>query len=89
MTLPSHSILPDLPSGYPLRPFRGWLRIVVPEATVNLITNPSLETNTTGYTAYSGASISQSITQQRRGGLQPSGDDQWGGQSGRLLHDAN
>src|SRR3990170_3988054 len=44
-------------------------KIVVPEAAdvTNLITNPSIEVDTTGYTAV-GGSVARSTTQQKRGG---------------------
>ena len=42
-------------------------KIVVPQAATNLVTNPSLETNTTGYTAVGGATLTRSATHQRRG----------------------
>lgn len=41
--------------------------IVVPEESTNLITNPSLETASTGWTLAGSASIARSTTQQRRG----------------------
>jgi len=42
--------------------------VVMPEATTNLITNPSFETNTTGYTAVgAGVAIARVNTEQRRG----------------------
>jgi hypothetical protein len=49
--------VPDLPSqGFYLNPNGpGFFSIVVPIARTNLVTNPSVETNTTGYTAISGA----------------------------------
>jgi len=42
-------------------------KIVVPAAATNLVTNPSFETNTTGYTAVGGATLTRSATHQRRG----------------------
>lgn len=41
--------------------------IVVPEATTNLATNPSFETNTTNWSAAGSASIARATTQQRHG----------------------
>lgn len=61
-----HIELPDIPSRYVLNPERGAFSLVVPEATTNLITNPSFETNTTNWTAVV-ASIARSATQQRYG----------------------
>lgn len=58
--------IPDAPDGYPLDPSKGLFSVVVPEATTNLCTNPSVETGTAGYTAV-GGSIARSTTQQRRG----------------------
>lgn len=62
----THATLPDLPSGYPLSPCRGAWSIVVPAAATNLITNPSVELSTTGYSAF-GAGMSRSTLDQRRG----------------------
>ena len=42
-------------------------KIVVPQAATNLVTNPSFETNTTGYTAVGGATLTRTTTHQRRG----------------------
>lgn len=58
--------LPDIPAGYVLNPAKGFFSVIVPEATTNLITNPSVELATTNYTAV-GSSIARSTTQQRRG----------------------
>lgn len=45
-----------------------WFSIVMPEATENLILNPSVENNTTGYTAVgAGAAIARTLDEQRRG----------------------
>jgi hypothetical protein len=43
------------------------INIIVPEATTNLIINPSIETNTTGWTAIGGAALAQTSDEQRRG----------------------
>lgn len=48
-------------------PTMGSFSIIRPEATTSLHTNPSVETNITGYTAVGGASIARSTTQQKRG----------------------
>ena len=56
-------ILPPIPSGYPLDDV---FSVLVPVARTNLIANPSLETNTTGWTAV-GGSIARSATQQYHG----------------------
>lgn len=53
--------------------FPDWFSVVLPEATTNLVLNPSVELNTTGYTAVgAGAAIARVLTDQRRGayGLQ-------------------
>lgn len=42
------------------------LYLIVPEATTNLVSNPSIENNTTGYTAV-GGSVTRSADDQRRG----------------------
>lgn len=65
MTNPYHTrrILPPIPSGYPLDDV---FSVLVPVARTNLIANPSLETNTTGWTAV-GGSIARSATQQYHG----------------------
>lgn len=44
----------------------GLWSIVVPEGTQNLVTNPSLEVNATGYTAVGGTAVRDAM-QQRRG----------------------
>ena len=56
-------VLPDVVANAPLNTFVG---IIIPEATTNLVTNPSIETATTGYTAV-GGSIAQSATKQYHG----------------------
>lgn len=59
--------LADLPSSpHVLNACRGWLAVIRPYARTNLITNPSAETNTTGYTAV-GGSIARSTTEQYHG----------------------
>lgn len=65
--IPTHLLLPEVArGGYPLDPphqFGAYL----PVATTNLFTNPSFETNTTGYSAQGGAVIARDSTKQRRG----------------------
>jgi hypothetical protein len=47
---------PPMPeTGIELDPERGYFSVIMPEATTNLVTNPSIETNVTGYTAVAGA----------------------------------
>jgi hypothetical protein len=48
------------------RQLMGKWSIVIPEAATNLVTNPSIETDTTGYTAV-GGSVARGTTYQRRG----------------------
>lgn len=50
-------IIPTTPTGYALNRKRGALSIVVPEATVNLVKNPSFELNTDGW-ATTGSNLS-------------------------------
>lgn len=52
-----YTIAPDIPQGpFYLNPHGpGFFSIIVPIARTNLVTNPSLETNTTGYTPISGS----------------------------------
>lgn len=65
MTLHSYNAIPEIQTGYPLD--GAWSVVVPPTADItNLVANPSLETNTTGYTAV-GGSIARSATKQRRG----------------------
>ena len=45
----------------------GDWKIIVPEAVNNLITNPSIETNTTGWATGGGNNISKATTQARWG----------------------
>jgi hypothetical protein len=61
-----HTILPEQPTGYALSPCKGMWSIVVPAAATNLITNPSVELVTTGYTA-SDAAIARATSRQRHG----------------------
>lgn len=58
------TIIPTNPTGYEI--FQGDFAIITPEATINLISNPSVETNITGYTAVAGA-IAQTSDDQFRG----------------------
>lgn len=46
----------------------GHISLIIPEATTNLVTNPSIEIDTTGFTAVgAGTALSQELTDQRRG----------------------
>ena len=45
-----------------------WFSVVIPEETRNLVTNPSVEVDTTGYTLVgAGVVIARTIDEQRRG----------------------
>lgn len=65
----TYRALPDNPSGYPLNPCREWVSLIVPETTTNLLTNPSFETNTTGWTVSGGigAALTRVSTYQYKG----------------------
>lgn len=63
----NHWQLPAIPTGYELNPLRGFFEVIIPEATVNLVTNPSGERGTTGHVASNGASIARSAVRQRHG----------------------
>lgn len=55
-SLSNYSQLPEPVSGYELNPNHGLFSVIVPEATTNLVINPSVEFEvTTGYTAVAGA----------------------------------
>ena len=65
--------LPDISNGYELNPAKGFFSVVVPAGRINKITNPSLETNATGYTAVGGSTtLARTAAWQTRGayGLQ-------------------
>jgi hypothetical protein len=53
--------LPSLPDGADIRDLDGW-SVVVPEATTNLITNPSFEASTAGYADASGGTFFYQVT---------------------------
>lgn len=58
--------IPETISGYPI--FRGQFSVIVPDASRNLVVNPSVEIDLTGYTAVGGATtISRIASYQRRG----------------------
>lgn len=59
--------LPPLAPRGIINPQRGPFSVVIPEATTNLLTNPSFETGTTSWIARGSASIAQSTTQQYKG----------------------
>lgn len=43
------------------------IAVIIPEATINLVTNPSAEVNVTGYAAAAGSAIARDTTQRRYG----------------------
>lgn len=63
-----HLAVPEPVSGWELDPGAGWFSVVLPKAAENLITNPSIETATTGWAASQGAeTLARSADEQRRG----------------------
>lgn len=67
MTLSSRSYkaVPEIVAGYSLNKLQ--FSVIVPIERTNLILNPSFETNTTGYTAVDGATLTRTTETQRRG----------------------
>jgi hypothetical protein len=61
-----HYQVPEIPAVGVLNPDRGFFSVIIPIARTNLVTNPSVEKATTGYTA-SGGSIAQSSAEQYHG----------------------
>lgn len=57
---------PEPVQGYELEPKQGYFSVIIPEATTNLVTNPSLEVDTTGFSAI-GGSIAQTFAWQAFG----------------------
>jgi hypothetical protein len=73
-----YASLPEPVSGYELNPEKGYFSVIIPEATTNLVTNPSVErASTTGYTDFSTVAFSSVSTWQAYGayGLRVSPDD--------------
>jgi hypothetical protein len=59
---------PSPVSGYELNPVKGLFSVIIPEATTNLISNPSVEgAVTTGYAAVGGATVAAVSTWQAYG----------------------
>ncbi len=54
---------------HPLETDRSWFAIVVPIARTNLVTNPSAETNATGWAGYGSTAIVDRVTTQQYHGL--------------------
>lgn len=64
----NYPTLPHIPDAGLLDRYLDTLGVIVPLARTNLITNPSAETNTTGYSGTAGGeTIARSTTQQARG----------------------
>jgi len=63
----TYRAVPTNPDGYPINADREWFSVVIPEATMNLFTNPSWETNTTGWTLTGTATYARTATYQCRG----------------------
>lgn len=61
----AHKAIPEVVGGYELD--RLQFSVIVPIERTNLITNPSFETNTTGYTSVDGATLTRTTETQRRG----------------------
>lgn len=56
--------IPDVVNGYKLG---DYFSVVLPKERTNLVSNPSFETNTTGYTSQSGATLTRTTVNQRHG----------------------
>jgi hypothetical protein len=66
MTQQQYYSIPQQVTGYPILP--DSVTVILPEESTNLVLNPSVETNMTGYTALGGATaIARVISHQRRG----------------------
>ena len=64
----SYHMLPRIPDAGLLERYLDTLGVIVPLARTNMITNPSVETNTTGYSgAAGGETLTRVTTQQCRG----------------------
>lgn len=63
----TYRINPTVPRGYVLNDVRGAFGVVVPEATVNIVINPSLETATTDWSALNTATLARSSDEQWAG----------------------
>ena len=59
--------LPDLATDVPLFPLGDVFSVIMPLARRNLVTNPSFETGTTGWSATTGATLTRVSTQQVAG----------------------
>ena len=65
MIVKSRKAIPDLVNGYFLDDVK--LSVITPIERMNLILRPSFETDTTGYTAVDGATLTRTTESQRRG----------------------
>lgn len=61
----SRRFFPEVVTGYPLVNYD--ITLVQPAAAINLVSNPSLERDTTGWSAAGGAAVARSAAWQRRG----------------------
>lgn len=62
-----HHEPPPLVAGYELNPLKGFFSVIIPEATINLIANPSMELNLTGYNNVGGSAPTRTMVESRRG----------------------
>lgn len=65
--LPTHAVLPPIVSGYELNPAKSYFGVILPEATINLVANPSVELDTTGYAAVSSSTLTRTTDWQTHG----------------------
>ena len=65
MIVKSRKATPEVVNGYFLDDVK--LSVIVPIERMNLILNPSFETNTTGYASVDGATLTRTTESQRRG----------------------
>lgn len=83
MTNRNYLTLPRIPDAGLLQRYLETIGVIVPLARTNLITNPSGETNTTGFFGLlGGETIARSTTQQARGAYSIATTPTSGGQSG-------
>lgn len=63
----TYPLIPTPPTGAELNPARGLVSVIVPEATTNLIVNPSPQRDSSGYSLSGAGLINRVTTTQRRG----------------------
>lgn len=66
MTLRRMYKVPDVPIGHILNPKKGFFSVIIPLERTNLVTNPSVETATTGWSGF-GSSIARTTTYSYHG----------------------